>query len=123
MGTLKGEPHVREALAAGLSYEEAAKAGGVSRRQVCRRMQDAEYVLSVRQLRGDLLGRAAGRLADLAPKAADALGDLLSGDNATLRRAAAVSILDLAGKLASLADVEARLAALEALLTEHGRQP
>lgn len=113
---MKGEPAVAAALAAGATVAEAAEAGGVSERTIYRRLTAPAYVLEVRQLRAALLSRAAGRLAELAPRAAETLGDLLghAASDPQTARLAAVAVLEQGSKLASLTDLETRLAELEA---------
>ena len=116
--TLKGEPAASEGLAAGLTWQQAADAAGVSRRTVATRMADGEYRRHVLHLRSELLARAAGVLASDAPAAAEMLRTLRDTKDMdpTTRRLCAIAVLDHAAKLCGAVELAERLADLEAEL-------
>ena len=64
-------------------------------------------------LRQELLASAAGRLAGAAAEAADVLRALLSDPAARIRLRAATAVLDMMARIHELADLGARVAALE----------
>lgn len=100
-------------LAAGKTVADAAETAGVSQRTAFRRLDDAEFRAGVTTLRGEMIGRAVGRLADASTKAVETLTALLTSDSATVRLGAARSILELGTKLREATEIEERLTALE----------
>ena len=110
------------ALGAGLTYSRAAEVAGVSRATTGRRMADSSFRAQVDRLRRDHVRRVEVRLADLSGRALDALDDLLSDRDAPAQRlGAAKAVLDGVLRFREAADVEDRLAALEARAA--GREP
>ena len=111
----KGEQTAAEALAAGLTWQQAADAAGISRRTVATRMGDGEYRRHVLHLRSELLARAAGLLAADAPAAAEMLRALRDDEamDPTTRRLCAVAVLDHAAKLCGAVELAERLTELE----------
>jgi hypothetical protein len=102
------------ALAAGKSAQEAADAAGVSGRTVARRLADPTFRLRVQTTRGEMVGRALGRMADGMSEAADVLRGLLRADAESVRLGAARALIDLGSKLRDSVELEQRIAALEA---------
>lgn len=110
------------ALGAGLTYNRAAEVAGVSRATAGRRMADPSFRAQVERLRRNHVGRVEVRLADLSGRALDALDDLLADrDSPAQRLGAARAVLDGVLRFREAAEVEDRLAALEARLG--GRVP
>jgi hypothetical protein len=106
------------ALAAGANAAAAAKKAGCSRRTVFRRLGEPDFRRAVAQARGQILSRATAMLARTSTLAVKTLRKLLGDANASVQRMAARSVLDSLARLASQADVEERLAALEAVAEE-----
>ncbi len=104
------------ALAAGACATVAARKAGCSRRTVFRRLKDPEFLRAVGARRGQILSRATCRLARTSTQAVDTLQKLLDDGNPGVRRMAAKSLLDSLARLSDLAEVEERLAELEAAL-------
>jgi hypothetical protein len=104
------------ALAAGACAAAAARKAGCSRRTVFRRLKDPEFVRAVGRARGQILSRATSRLARTSAQAVDTLEKLLDDGNPGVRRMAAKSLLDSLARLTDLAEVEERIAELEAAL-------
>jgi HEAT repeat protein len=102
------------ALASGQTLRDAALAVGVSERTASRRWADAEFRRRVAGLRGELVGRALGRMADGMAEAADVLRQLLAAKSESVRLGAARSLLELGVKLRESVELEERLRALEA---------
>jgi tetrahydromethanopterin S-methyltransferase subunit G len=100
-------------LAAGKAVADAADAAGVSERTAYRRLDDAGFRGRVTTLRGDMIGRAVGQLADASTKAVQTLTELLVADSATVRLGAARSILELGMRLRDANEIEERLSTLE----------
>ncbi len=103
------------ALAAGATYHDAAASSGHSLRTAKRRGADPDFAAYVDGLRRDVAKRVARRLGELADRACDTLGDLLSSaEPAPTRHAAARTILDAGAKLREQAELVERIEALEA---------
>ena len=81
------------ALARGLTVRAAAAEAEIGERTAHRRLADPGFRRRVSVLRGELMDAAAGRLADGATAAADALRELLDSEADTTRLAAARTIL------------------------------
>jgi HEAT repeat protein len=101
------------AVASGQSLRDAAGAVGVSERTAARRWADADFRRRVSALRGDMVQRCVGRMADGMAEAADVLRQLLSAESESVRLGAARSLLELGVKLRESAELEERVAALE----------
>jgi hypothetical protein len=100
-------------LAAGQTVAEAAQSARISERTVYRRLEDSLFRRRVSTLRGEMVARATGRLADESSKAVATLAALLSAESESVRLGAARSILELGTKLREATEIEQRLAALE----------
>jgi hypothetical protein len=84
------------ALAAGASYADAAKAAGVSKTTVARRMNDRDFRAGVSEERERVVDRVRGRLSDGSLRAADALvGIATDGKSESAQVAAASRVLDI----------------------------
>ena len=94
----------------------AAKASGLGERTVYRRLADEPFRQEVARVRAEMITRATALLAGTACKAAAALRKLLSAESESVRRLAAVSIIDGLCKMRSTDEFEARLQRLENLL-------
>jgi hypothetical protein len=101
------------ALAAGKPVAEAASAAGVCERTVHNWLSDLAFAARVRQIRGEMVTTAAGRLADGMAAAAAVLVKLLASKREPVRLQAARQLIELGLKVASHAELEARVAALE----------
>jgi hypothetical protein len=101
------------ALATGLSVPAAAQRAGASERTAYRRLDDPAFRSRLAQARSALFAEAVGRLAGLAGKAADALGELLTSDRDLVKLQAARSVLELGPKLREAGELAERLDALE----------
>jgi len=113
-GRRNGDSALIAGLAAGAKVEDAARSAGMSGRTAYRRLEDPAFRRRVSEARGQALERALGRLADTSGAAAETLAALLSAESETARLGAARSILELGSKLRESAELEARIAALEA---------
>ena len=83
------------ALASGSSYDEAAKAAGLSRSTVARRMREWDFRARVIEERERVVETVRGKLASTAPAAAEVIASLAaSADSETVRLSAASRILD-----------------------------
>ena len=102
------------ALASGQSIREAAASCDVGERTVKRWLTRPTFRRRVGELRGDMVDRALGRLADGMTEAADVLRQLLAAEGESVRLGAARSLLELGVKLRESVELESRLAALEA---------
>jgi hypothetical protein len=100
-------------LATGLSVPAAAQRAGVSERTAYRRLDDPGFRRRISETRTALFTEAVGRLAALAGKAADALGELLTSDRGLVKLQAAKGVLELGPKLREAGEVAERLDALE----------
>ncbi len=108
-------------LAAGARHMDAAKAADVSERTLRRRLADPEFVAEVARLRAEMVGRAAGRLADSMAEASDVLKTLLADADANIRHRSATKVIELGMKVAELTELQKRVEQLETLLSGKGR--
>jgi hypothetical protein len=103
------------ALAAGDSIADAAGKAGLSERTVYRRLADPAFRQRTQTLRGEMIGRALGRMADGMAEAGDVLRTLLGPDvPPSVRLGACRAMLELGVKLRDSVELESRLSALEA---------
>ena len=101
------------ALAAGDTAIEAAAKARMSERTVYRRLADPAFRRHVQALRGEMVGRALGRMANGMSEAADVLRSLLAAKSESVRLGAARSLLEIGSKLRESVELESRLQALE----------
>ena len=103
------------ALACGATVENAARASGISTRTAHRRLKEEAFQKQLRDLRAEMVQRTAGMLTASGMEASKTLVSLLDPTvPATVRRGAAQTILELGLKLRETAEMEERIAALEA---------
>lgn len=110
----RNRDHAALKLAAGGSVEEAATAAAVSARTVANWLTEQPFQARVDELRGGMVARAAGKLADAMAEAADVLRALLKSDAEGIRLRAADRLTELGLKVAEVADLQKRLDQLEA---------
>lgn len=116
---LKGEPSLSIALAAGRSYDKAAAEVGIGRRTVVRRMSDPDYRRRISEIRSGMLENASGQLANAATEAVTVLRVMLrTAESEHVRLGCARAILEQASRYREITELEQRLAALEAAVTE-----
>jgi hypothetical protein len=101
------------ALAAGDAVIEAASKARMSERTVYRRLADPAFRRHAQNLRGEMVGRALGRMTNGMSEAANVLRPLLEAKSETVRLGAARSLLEIGSKLRDSVELEARLEALE----------
>jgi hypothetical protein len=101
------------ALAQGQNAKSTALACQVTDRTVRRKLADPEFRTLVARLRGELMTRALGRLADNMTRAADAIVGLLESDDARLRLRTARALLSLGLRLRDSVDLNERIHGLE----------
>jgi hypothetical protein len=102
------------ALACGATVENAARTAGVSLRTVYRRLAEPTFRTRMQGARAEMVQRATAMLTAAALEAVKTLLVLQQGSvPAAVRLGAARAILELGAKLREVADLEARLAALE----------
>ena len=118
----KGDSTLIAALAGGATLRDAAAVAGVSESTVHRRLDDPDFRCRVTDARGEMLSRAVGQLADASTEAVATLRALLNAEAETVRLNSAKAILELGAKLRE-AELERRIAALEALEAEAGPEP
>ena len=125
----KADQTLLQALACGATVENAARKAGISERTAYRRLNNPAFVQQLDQLRAEMVQRTAGMLTGAGLGAVKTLVDLQQ--DATVppatRRGAARDVLQLAIKYRETAELEQRVAALEAGLanpaseSEHDR--
>ena len=102
------------ALACGATVENAARTAGVSLRTVYRRLAEPAFRTRLQGARAEMVQRATAMLTAAALEAVKTLLVLQQASvSAAVRLGAARAILELGAKLREVADLEARLAALE----------
>jgi hypothetical protein len=105
------------ALACGATVEAAARQAGVSESTAYRRLAEPDFRRRLQALRADMVQRAAGLLTAAAVEAVKTLLELQKASAPyAVRLGAARAVLEIGTKLREAADLEERLAALEAQL-------
>ena len=103
------------ALACGATVEAAARQCKLHERTVYRRMEDPAFRARVQEARGEMVRRSAGMLTAAAGESVRTLLALQRDPTPpAVRLGAARAVLELGIKVRELADLEARIAALEA---------
>jgi hypothetical protein len=111
----KAETELVLALACGATPEQAAQKAGVSARTVYRRLTEMAFRAQVRDLRADMLERAAAMLTAAGLGSVRTLTKLQeSAVSESVRLGAARSTIELGCKMREAVDFEERLTALEA---------
>ena len=113
IGRRKGDDALLLALAAGKTVRDAAVAAGVGERTATRRWSDPTFRRRVAELRGEMVGRALGRMADGMAEAADVLRKLLAAESESVRLGACRTMLELGVKLRDSVELEERFTELE----------
>ena len=114
------------ALACGATPEAAAHSlGGISARTVYRRLQDPDFCRRLQQLRSDMVQRTAAMLTAAGPESVRTLVALQKDSiPPATRLGAARAALEIGRRAREAAELEQRLAALEAALqaaqAQHG---
>ena len=114
LGRQAADDALKIALACGANTEAAARKAGVSVRTVYRRMEDPEFLASLKKVRSDMVQRATAMLTAASLESVKTLVELQ--DRAmppTVRLGAARAVLELGAKLRETVELEARIAALE----------
>jgi hypothetical protein len=114
----EAEETLLQALVCGATVEKAARKAGVSERTAYRRLLDPKFRRRLAGLRLEMIQRTAGMLTGAGMVSVKTLVDLQQDVEvaAGVRRRAARDVLEMGLKLRDHADVEARLAAVEARL-------
>jgi len=103
------------ALACGATVEAAAQAAGLSKRTVYRRLKDPAFRQRLQDLRAEMVQRTAGTLTAAGGEAVKTLLALLKeAIPPTVRLGAARAVLEIGMKVRETAELEQRLAAVEA---------
>jgi len=107
-----------QALACGATVENAARKAGVGERTVYRRLTDPTFRRQVQELRTEMVQRTAGMLTGAGLGSVKVLVDLQNdvAVPAGVRRRSARDVLELGLKFRESAELEQRLAAVEARL-------
>lgn len=108
------------AVATGQSLRVAAQTAGIGERTASRRWADPIFRGRVNELRGELVQRSLGRLADGMSEAADVLRGLLAAESESVRLGAARSVLELGVRLRESVELEQRLRDLEERSADNG---
>jgi len=111
----KAEDALLLALACGATVEAAARQCRLNERTVYRRLADAEFRRRLQEVRADMVQRTAGALTAASMESVRTLLELQKPPApAAVRLGAARAVLELGVKLRETAELEQRLAALEA---------
>jgi hypothetical protein len=107
-----------QTLACGATVENAARKAGVCERTVYRRLEDSAFRRRLQELRTEMVQRTAGMLAGAGMGSVKVLVDLQCDVSvpAGVRRRSARDVLELGLKFREAAELEQRLAAVEARL-------
>ena len=105
------------ALACGLNVEAAGRAAGVSEATVYRRMRDPAFCQRLKEVRSDMVQRTSGMLTAAGAEFVKTLLALVKETvPPAVRLGAARAGLELGMRIRETAELEARIAALEAML-------
>src|SRR5437762_1693701 len=119
----KNEDALLLALACGATVEAASKQCQLSDRTIYRRLKDREFRARLQAVRADMVRRAAGMLTAAAGQAVSTLLSLQKESvPAAVRLGAARAILEIGIKVRELAELEARMDELEALVKQQDPQ-
>jgi len=112
----KADQTLLQALACGATVENAARKAGISERTAYRRLNNPAFVQQLDQLRAEMVQRTAGMLTGAGLGAVKTLVDLQQDASVppATWRGAARDVLQLAIKYRETAELEQRVAALEA---------
>lgn len=110
------------ALASGQTLRDAANAAGIGERTATRRLADPAFRRRVDELRGEMVRRALGKMADGMADAADRLRQLLAARSEAVQLGACRALLELGVKLRENVELEQRLTDLERLAAERKDQ-
>jgi hypothetical protein len=108
------------ALATGQTLRDAAAAVGIGERTATRRWADAAFRRHVAELRGEMVARALGKMADGMSDAAGKLRELLAADSESVRLGAARALLELGAKLRETVELGSKVEELERLMNGAG---
>ena len=100
------------------SYEDAAQAAGISRKQIYEWFKQPKFIKELKNQRSTLIEGVRHILKMSSTKAVYSLTRLLDSDNENVRLRASIAILDQSGKLHDIVDVEERLEKLEEVANE-----
>ena len=105
-----------QALACGATVENAARKAGMSERTAYRRLDDPVFLDQLEQLRAEMVLRTAGMLTGAGMGAVKVLVELQNdaAQPAAVRRRSARDVLEMGLKFREIAQLEQRLAAIEA---------
>ena len=107
------------AFACGATVESAAASAGVSKTTAFRRSQEPEFQEELRKTKAEMVSRTAGMLTAAAGEAVKSLLAMLKESTPpACRLGAARAVLELGVRLRESAELEERLAVLEARLAE-----
>lgn len=112
-GRRKRDDALAIALASGETIRDAAHITGIAERTATRRMSDPNFRRRLDELRGDMVSRALGKMANGMADAADKLRQLLAAKSEAVQLGACRAMLELTVKLREVVDFEQRLADLE----------
>ncbi|MEU6244830.1 helix-turn-helix domain-containing protein [Streptomyces sp. NPDC047024] len=118
---LDSKARVALLVAQGVSSDKAGAAAGVSGRTVRRWREDPDFEAQVQQARGAILAEAVAALGAAARDAVDTLHAALTDESPGIRVRAALGIIGALPSLAEHAELNERLARLEAALDPDGR--
>ncbi len=120
-GRRKVDDQLLAALACGATAEAAARSAGVSASTVQRRLREPAFRARLQALRSDVVERSAAALSASGTEAVKTLLALMKDTSpAAVRLGAAKAVLELGVRLREAAELEQRLAALEAQLLGQG---
>jgi hypothetical protein len=110
----KPDDKLLRALACGATVESAAREAGVSARTVYRRLEDPAFCRRLQEMRADIVVRTAAALTAASTEAIRTLVELLKPANpANIRLGASRAVIESGMRLREIAELEARIAALE----------
>ena len=112
-GRQSADESLAVALAAGQTLRDAAASAGIAERTAARRWADADFRRKVSDLRGGMVSRCLGKMADGMADAAGTLRTLLTSESDSVRLGAARSLLELGVKLRESVALEERITEIE----------
>jgi hypothetical protein len=112
----KGDAVLLAQLLSGSTVKDAATAAGLSERQARRRLARPDLRAELDRWRREVVAGVVAALADLADEALDAQRELLADAPPAVRRQVARDVLDALRELGQGADLDARIAEIEAKL-------
>ncbi len=118
MSKLNNEQLLTAYVSSGFNLSETAKALGVCRQTVAKKVQTPEFQEQLSEYRNTLFRSSSQELLEATTKASRTLVKLLSSENENVRLQSAVKILNLSADFTTIDDLQQELNSLKEIINE-----